>query len=144
MWNNKDVQVVPTLAKRRLAQTVQNHNYINLKKCLLKRFSSILNINRIISSLDVIPNFIQTVEIEAILESKRILVYTLLINKSSNGVIYIKGQLSVNSTFGLHSASLWDSPFSPPWVLEWGCSCQAIFSDHQMINCPSFADCSHG
>ena len=35
-----------------------------------------------------VPNFIQTVEIEAILESKRILVYTLLINKSGNGVIY--------------------------------------------------------
>ena len=39
-------------------------------------FSSILNINRMISFLDVVPNFMQNLEIQAVLKSKKILLYT--------------------------------------------------------------------
>ena len=83
--NNKDVQVVPPLAKRRMAQTVQSHITILIKRMFIEKV--FINF-KYISFLDVIPNFIQTVEIEAILGLKRILVYALLINKSCNGVIY--------------------------------------------------------
>ena len=78
-------------------------------------FSSILNINRIVSFLDVIPNFIQTAEIEAILESKRILVYTLLINKSGNDLIH---KIAIFCEFNICPALNIPIGFSLPLLLE--------------------------
>ena len=78
-----------------------------------------------------VPNFIQTVEIEAILGFKRILVYTLLINKSCNGVIY---KMAIFCKFNICPALSIPIGFPFPSSLSYG---MGVFISSNFLRPPS-------
>ena len=72
-------KVVPPLAtcrERRLARTIQNHNYILMKQKFIEKVFIHFKYQQNDFILDVLPNFMQNLEIQAVLKSKNILLYT--------------------------------------------------------------------